>query len=84
MQQTLQIAREIREEHPRAQALASVAPYLPEPLLREAGKAAQAVSDEWARIQILAACAIRLPETERTKILDEALQAARGRRMPRR
>ncbi|MCS6881947.1 MAG: hypothetical protein NZU74_11490 [Chloroflexaceae bacterium] len=73
-ERALEVARAIDDEQYRAEALAALAPHLPEPLLGAALAAARAIEDAGRRAEALAALAPRLPEA----LLGEALAAARA------
>ncbi|GAB4560602.1 MAG: hypothetical protein Kow0047_07340 [Anaerolineae bacterium] len=73
--QGLAYARQVPDPWQRARALASLAPHLPQPLLREALAAAQAISDERCRAQALASLAPRLAGLGHPR---EALAAAQA------
>ncbi len=83
MAEALMIAQNLPEKNargpgsPRAEALASLAPHLPEGLLSQALDAAQGIRDEWPRTRVLAALAPHLPE----ELLPQALDAARSIRV---
>ncbi len=89
LKKALKAARNINDEESRSQALAAIAPHLPETerqkVLDEALNAALKIEDRYAdsakndrvRSQALAAIAPHLPETE-PQLLEEALNAARN------
>ncbi|MDW8186007.1 MAG: hypothetical protein RMM07_12230, partial [Anaerolineae bacterium] len=74
--EAMDIARQIQNKGVRAQALATLAPHLPEgqqeQALREAIDAVREIQDEWACVQALAALAPYLSE----ELLREALDVA--------
>ncbi|RMF22823.1 MAG: hypothetical protein D6765_13835, partial [Bacteroidetes bacterium] len=75
--EALDIAREIVDERYRAEALAALAPHLPEKkrqeVLREALEVARAIENEGNRAEALSALTPHLPEA----LLSEALDVAR-------
>jgi hypothetical protein len=68
--------------HPQAEAMAVLAPCLPEPergrALRDALAAAQGIENEWCRAQALLGLAPHLPKSARKRALQEALSAVRA------
>jgi hypothetical protein len=73
LSQGLAYARQVPEPGQRAEALAGLAPYLPEPLLRDALAAVREIQDEHARAKALAGLAPYLPEP----LLRDALAVVR-------
>jgi hypothetical protein len=73
--QGLTYARQVPEPLQRAEALAGLAPHLPEPLLRQALEAARAIWDSGHRAEALAVLAPHLPEPLRDEALGQALEA---------
>ncbi|NEO72430.1 NB-ARC domain-containing protein, partial [Moorena sp. SIO3H5] len=72
--QALAYLKYIQNPSNRAEALKELAPYLPETLLPEALKIAQAITDEFHRARALSEIAPYLPET----LLPEALKIAQA------
>ena len=73
----LAYARQMPDEDQRVEALAGLAPHLPESLLPEALAAAREIRDANVRAEALVWLAPHLPENLREQALQEALAAAR-------
>jgi len=80
VREALTAARGIEREEQRAQALASLAPYLPETLLREALDVARTIRDARIRAGALLSLIEYLPASQYAPVLEEALAAARDLR----
>jgi hypothetical protein len=63
LRDALEAARAISDDSARADALAALAPHLPEALLRDALETVRAISDDSARARALACLAPHLPES---------------------
>lgn len=68
-------ARTIKDDHARYDILIDLAPYLPQELVREALVIAREISNGKLKAELLAALALHYPDSERTEISVEALNA---------
>lgn len=78
LREALAVECSVPVEWDRAYPLRTLAEWLPHELLDEALAAARALQDKHRRVDVLSAVAQRLSGEERTRVLSEALEAARA------